>query len=454
MKRSSNRFVRLNVVLAFCLVGIGLLVNPWLLGRLPGMGNIPLEGKIFIWAFEILFIISGLLVGFKGNTPEERKHLLFGFIGVALTIVMIETGLHVIGFVIQLSGHGEVTIDKRYLFPPYQGKEWVAAYISESAEQSTQYEQFLGWAKREYHGRYINVDSHGVRETWNPEHFHGEPPRTLYMFGGSTVWGAWARDHYTIPSYLSKLLNSNDHSFIVHNYGEDAYTFTQEVVRLMLLLREGHRPDYVVFYDGASDVYSAYHLGMAGTSRSVFTIRAEMARFDRNKDIELIFTGLARLFRKHCMIYRAIGRGVSLFPPQQEFQEVASTYTDKELQLLSDDTIEYYLKSMDLLDHLAQAYDFKYICFWQPVIFTEVKLTDEEVKINPRLNDKTLAKLCHFTNDSLTARAPHHFFNISDALSDRTESCYIDAYHLSEEGNELVATKIVSILEKEFLLKK
>lgn len=449
MKGSFNRFFRFNIIFAFCLIAVGLLVNQWLLGYLfpPTDGSIALESKIFIWAFQLFCIISGVLVYFKGNILEERKGFVFACIAVALMIITIEIGLRITHFVIHLGDQEEIS-DKRYLLSPYEGKEWAYEFWKEhGGSWNTHYEQFLGWDRREYHSKYTNVDSMGVRKTWNPEHFYGKPD-TIYVFGGSTLWGTGARDNYTIPSYLSKLLNNSGYDFVVHNYGETGYTFTQEIIHLILLLREGNKPKYVIFYDGVNDVYGAYQSGMAGTTQNVSRIR-EKLREKPNR--HLIWIGVKGMFKDHCMIYRAVRKISSLVSQQQEFQEVASKYGEKELKLLSDGIIEYYIKSMELLSHLSQIYGFKYIFFWQPTIFIEKKLTNEEAKVDPRLNDKALGNIYKYTTDFLRAKSLPHFFDISNALSDRTESCYIDFAHLAEEGNELVATKIFKIFKKEFL---
>lgn len=446
MKNSFDRFIRFNIISAFCLIAVGLLTNQWVLGYLfpPADGSIALESKIIIWAFEIFCIISGLVVYFKGNALDQRKRLSFAFIALALMIITVEIGLHITHFIFNLVDIS----DKRYLLSPYEGEEWAKALFQEFGEISSHYEQFLGWDRTEYHGEYINVDSQGVRKTWNPEHFCGKSDR-IYAFGGSTLWGTGARDEYTISSYLSKLLNNSGYDSIVHNYGETGYTFTQEIIHLILLLREGHKPDYVFFYDGVNDVYGAYQSGMAGNIQNLSIIRE---RSKEKSNIKLMWIGVTGIFRNHCMIYRAVREISAFFSQQREFQEVASKYSEKELKLLSDSISEHYVKSMELLDRLAQAYGFRYICFWQPVLFLEKKLIDEEAKVDPRLNDKALRKIYKYTTDSLMAKSPSHFFDISNALSDRTESCYIDFCHLSEEGNELIASKIFQIFEREFQL--
>lgn len=437
------KFIRFNILFAFCLIAIGLLVNQWLLGYLfsPKDGSIALGSKIFIWAFEIFCIISGLLVYFKGNTTEGRKWLFFAFLTAALIIITIEIGLHSAHFLIHL-GDQEIS-DKRYLLAPYEGKKWAKDLFKEFNGLATDYVQFLQWDRKEYHGKYININSQGVRKTWNPEHFHGKVPDTIYVFGGSTLWGTGARDDYTIPSYLSKLFNNSDYNFVVYNYGETAYTFTQEIIHLILLLREGHKPNYVIFYDGANDVSSACQSGMAGTIFGAALTREKLKATEK----QLFWDIVSSAFKNHCMSYREVRKILARFSQQQELQKIASRYSEKELELLSDDIIEYYIKSMELLDRVAQAYDFKYICFWQPVIVTEKKLIDGE----PKLNDNALYKVYRCVNNSLMTKPLPHFFNISNALSERTGQYYIDFAHLSEDGNEVIATKIFQIFKKEFL---
>ena len=51
-------------------------------------------------------------------------------------------------------------------------------------------------------------------------------------------------------------------SVCVRNYGETGWVSTQELIKLMLeLKRTGRKPDLVIFYDGANDVYLPYQYG-------------------------------------------------------------------------------------------------------------------------------------------------------------------------------------------------
>lgn len=219
-------------------------------------------------------------------------------------------------------------------------------------------------------------------------------------------------------------------------------------IHLILLLREGHRPKYVIFYDGVNDVYGAYQSGMAGNTQNASIIREKLKE---KPNSQLILIGVTGIFKNHCMIYKAARKISVLFSQQQEFQEVATKYSEKELKLLSSSTSGYYIKSKELLDQLSQIYGFNYICFWQPVIFTKEKLTNEETKLGPRLYDKALGNCYKYTTDSFKSRYLPHFYDISNVFRNMKETIYIDFCHIAEKGNEIVSKKIFKIFKKEFL---
>lgn len=463
-----SRLKRLHVVLASCLIVIGLLINPWFVAHSLN-GSISRQDTIVTVAFEIFLVVSGLLVYFKGKTPEGRKRLAFGFVSLLLVILLVETGLHIIDWAVHRSDQeatGEI-VDSRVLLSPYEGKEWAHAYWKEHSEASSQsqYEPILGFHRPEYHGQYINVDHRSVRKTWNPEHSAGEAPGTIYMFGASTSWGEGARDEYTIPSFLSKLLHTSGYNFTVTNYGQPAYTSTQEIVRLMLLLRDGHRPDYVLFYDGINDVMAAEQSGTPGTPIQLDLIRAAWSWIKLYKPWDtptqsisyVILNRVLELLAEHSMIYKAIGNipGVEvIIDPHTQSPCTGEQSSDEDLRLLADGIAEYYLTSMELLDQLAQAYGFDYICYWQPVTFLEKELTEEEAEFIAVYRSclRDLPPLHRMTRDSLFAKSvPPHLFDITDSLSGRTKTYYIDPNHICEEGNEVVATRIFEIFKDLFL---
>lgn len=153
----------------------------------------------------------------------------------------------------------------RYAFrlqqpPPYRHAPYFSrAFVDESFRQPN------GWyvppgtrlvVPGDFHGQYINVE-HGQRRTTDVP---ATPQHTVFVLGGSTVYGAEVPDAYTIPSYLQRLLNARQPGvWRVENCGSIAVTAAQEVELLRTEpLRQG---DWVVLYDGANDVVQGVYNG-------------------------------------------------------------------------------------------------------------------------------------------------------------------------------------------------
>jgi hypothetical protein len=130
------------------------------------------------------------------------------------------------------------------------------------------------------------------------------------------------------------------------------------------------------------------------------------------------------------------------FNPEERVWQVGARSSDQELQALAAGTVQYYAQSLEVLDHLSKTYNFKFLCFWQPVLFTDAKVLPQEYKITARLEDQMLGKLYRFTNQDLSRQSLPHFYNLAGVLSARTQPLYIDTVHLTEEGNALVAERI------------
>ena len=456
MKKHLNSIFQYHIVTAICFIAVGLIVNQWLLVHffrpLTENGKLVFGTCVLIWAFQIFFISAGLLLIFKGKTPHQRRRLLFVFFSMVLMVFFTEGILHLFNLVLHFEGQKKTTLDKS-LLSVYKDKEWAQTLLEENRNIPKEFQQFLGWSRTNYHGIYVNIDSQGARKTWNPTTVDKNQQTTVYMFGGSTMFGVGARDDYTIASWTSKLLNEKSGNYIVSNYGQSGYNVTQEIMKLILLLRQGHRPDYVLFYDGINDVYGAYQSGKAGTFQNVEMMRKKLKRKNPTP-MQHFMLAVKGTILNHSIIYKAIEAIPSLFVKKSQFQEVAAKYTKEELHELSRDITDYYLQSIDLLDKLSQSYGFEYICFWQPVIFTERQLTAKESDLNyhPRLKDKNLGAVYTGIVDLLEARSPRKFYNISNALEERTETVYTDYCHLSERGNEMMANKIVEIFKEEYAI--
>lgn len=443
--RNVNRDVRFSIVVSLCLAVAAILANPYIIVIVfrGAVGtDLELTNKIILWLFSVTSLLAAGLIYCRGKTSDGRKRIAFGFVTAILMIVLVELTLHAIFWVYGMLQRPDAEKLPILNHSAYRGKIWAKPLLEEWAQMETHYEPFLGWDRKQYNGKYINVDSCGVRKTWNAE-FSGKKPKKIYMFGGSTLWGARVRDDFTIPSWVSKKLNDTGQDFEICNYGETGYVILQEIVHLALLLRDGHRPDYVLFYDGVNDVYAAYQEGSAGAVQNTSRIRAKLNAIKLSPRRHVL-TDLKHGVQNNSIIYRAIERIAGTIEGSNNSQEVAALYSEDELKKLASEIVEHYAKSLALLENLSTVYGFEYICFWQPVTFLEDKLTEEEADSDDaRSKDEVLGNLYKNVFHLLKQKPLDNHVIVADVLKGRSESVYYDFCHLTEKGNEMVADKIV-----------
>jgi len=473
-KRAGGPAVAPHIAWGVSLVALALLCNYWFIGWLfsPSGAVDPFASKVFIGLFQCSLALFGVLVAVRGGTAMGRRHVLFSAVLFAAAITTVEAFTQVIGRVVQSLGGeapAETPADDRLEKSPYQGKDWADALFAESRQAYRQrYRSFYLWSRQEFRGEHINVDGAGVRATWNPPADPEVPLRELFVFGGSTIWGTGARDGHTIPSYLSKLMHGAGHGYRVTNYGESAYTFIQEAVRLALLLKEGKRPDLVVFYDGVNDVAAAHRTGVAGVDMQYVEFQKRLlAREPEVPDHTLrqdLYLAASGILGGHCKTYQLIseipriyrawtsGQAGSTLQAEAapifdltEFPEVAANIDDTALAALAAGVVNAYVEAAGLVDHLSQAYGFEYHLFWQPVLFLEPQANEEEMA-DTRFADRSLGFLYEAVYSAIGERPIKNFHDISDVLHDREETVYVDFCHLSEAGNETVARRMAEAI--------
>jgi len=153
-------------------------------------------------------------------------------------------------------------------YPNPVDRTWFGPYWKEfnkSTYSSVESVSYSNWHRYPFEGKYINVDKNGRRATWNQDPKDAPGLIRIALFGGSALWGTGARDGFTIPSYISKMLAEKyPHRFNVVNYGQDGYVNTQEVITLLREIQKDSVPDIVVFYDGYNESFTAFQTGAAG----------------------------------------------------------------------------------------------------------------------------------------------------------------------------------------------
>ena len=331
---------------------------------------------------------------------------------------------------------------------------WAAAYFQAMHNVRMRWYPFVYWKTAPMRSAYLNIDQHCNRVTWNPPpHGHGRPLLRVFCLGGSTTWGAGARDDYTIPSLLAKHLTGHpDYDVEVDNFGQMGWVTSQELIYLYELLRRGHRPDLVIFYDGVNDTFIGYQNGMAGLTQSEF-LRAQefgiMASSSGRKKLYgtairtfLMNTGFADLIK----LVKKQDTGdlerkettplsiISYLAPPSDFEG-----TDA----VEQDVVNIYLFNRQIVETLGQRFGFRVLFYWQPVIYSKQPLTALERNfVGSRSRQEFFAGTYKRVANAAQSGRIKDISGILD--NDRDQTYFIDPWHITEAGDDVVAQRMAA----------
>jgi hypothetical protein len=333
----------------------------------------------------------------------------------------------------------------------YSSQPWAARYWYEhrlSGKQ--QYYSYVGWRRAPFKGQTIEIDERGVRVT--PGADCTAHAFKVFTFGESTMWGTGSPGWGTIPAYLQKGLDTlKPKPVCVVNFAETGYVSTQDTIMLLLQLRSGNIPDAVIFYSIGGDISAAYQSGRAGLHANLDDIAA---RFDR-RTVPPTFVDLVRSTSSYALI-DALMRKLTTVGPQPNEPPSISTRSSlamkPELAHLAEDIAQGYLGTYHIVNALARTYGFKYFFFLQPSIgLGDKPLTLEEqqmkhdVQTDPDLYALFTSVYRTVERESSTYPNLHSMVHVFDG---HPSLLWIDAGHVTPIGNELVAKRILEIIQR------
>ena len=304
-------------------------------------------------------------------------------------------------------------------------------------------------------GDQVTIDDNGFRVT--PEAHQSPDAFSVFMFGGSALWGANVNDSCTIAAYLQKELSEMvEHPVAVSNLASNAHTSTQEVIELMFQLREGNIPDLVIFYDGFNDVWAAYESGMAGVHHSFDVIAARIEgqpeAMGTRSPIELILNNS----NTWLLITSLREKGILAVEDTPEIQNYRIRGMDSDS--LASEVVRTYLNNCSIIKHLAYAYGFDYLFVWQPNIWcgdkkltvSEQKIYDGDFEFYPAGRDPALRELLAAAYSRFETSLPDsiHYFSLATVFDGIEEEIYNDPFgpHVNEWANGLIAGKLLDLL--------
>lgn len=335
--------------------------------------------------------------------------------------------------------------------PAYKGEPWGREFWNEQtsfwANARSNYLAFHHRGVRKWHGEYINTDDSEMG-TWRrtiqamSQGCTKTEVRRIWVFGGSTVFGVGTPDAETIPSYLSRELNTDPSACVdVINLGAEGYVTNQEAILLMPQLKAGRQPDIAVFYDGAVEsLVGGFSPGIPTAHSQFETMKAkfESPAATRPGCLKLLYSAqVVELLRE-------------IFGSDDDV-----TVSDEELAARAHATLENYEANLKLVEILAKAYGFKAYFFWQPVLaYGDKPLVPFEREL--RDSDRHgLAEVIHrglnavYQQAEEGAVASGKFVFLGRVFDKVPEPLYVDGFHLDSRGNEIIAHAIAQTIRLE-----
>ncbi len=378
-------------------------------------------------------------------------------------VLWIQIGLTILLFAILSTIAGQVVNavararDRRK--PPetqaYAGAPWAPAYFKAMNSVRMRWYPYVYWKTAPLRSPYLNIDAHSNRVTWQPPRPHGAAGRRLlrvFAFGGSTTWGAGARDDYTIPSLLAKQFAGNpDYDVEVSNFGQMGWVTSQEVIYLYELLRRGARPDLVIFYDGVNDTFLGYQDGIAGLTQSEFLRAQEFGILASSTGRKKLYGTAIRTFLMNTGLADLIKLMMGQDQGNIERKDITPLSTIAYLAPPSDfegmdaverDVVDIYLFNRRFVDVLGQHFNFRSLFYWQPVIYSKSPLSPLERNF---VGSRSRQEFFSGTYRRIAAAAPGAgVYDISTILNAERGDYFIDPWHITEAGNEIVARRMAA----------
>jgi len=321
---------------------------------------------------------------------------------------------------------------------------WWPEFMREQAElrpHPARWEPFVYWRMRPYTGRYINVDSAGLRITPRYANPKGVPIR-VFFFGGSTTWGLFDRDSLTRPALVAKRLEEAGFDPQVTNFGQLAYVSSQELITFVFELRRGNVPDVAVFWDGENDVLCGVEDNVpSGTC--AFEDRAAYTPFGTSHPEQVPIGVALRSLVAHISFVERLKRFLPKparppLPPPDPFCRALTAR---------------WLGEARLLDRLAEAYHFVALAIWQPTWATSERprtayeravlaRPDRPVGLDPFFQS------CARMVDSLSARhATQSILTLSTLHANDSGTVFLDPWgHSPERVTHIQADTLAKLI--------
>ena len=347
----------------------------------------------------------------------------------------------------ELVGEG----DPREKVSYYASQDWAERYWYEfRLTRKQRYTSYVVWRRAPFKGKTIEIDQNGLRVT--PGADCSAKSFKMFTFGESTMWGTGSPNWGTIPANLQKGLEKlRPGPVCVTNFAESAYTSTQGVIMLLMQLQSGNVPDSVLFYSISGDIGAAYQSGRADVHANLDQFAA---RLEGRRKPETYVDRLKSTY-SYKFIEMLMGKFTIANPQAKPIPSQLITYESMGIDAatLSESIVQEYLENYKIVSALAQKYGFKYFFFSPPIILLGNKpLTPEEQEMKDRMeSDVPLSKLGTdvYTKIERESSKYQYLYSIDHIFDPYDSLIWIDGGHVTPIGNQLIAKRMLDIIQAE-----
>ncbi len=346
-------------------------------------------------------------------------------------------------------------IDKARLAYPKLPDEEIRELLKENWYPKLEYHPYTQVMHTSYSGKYVNISKEGFRyikkqASWPPS----EKNINVFIFGGSTTYGAGVADHQTIASQLQEQLRDKMEDIAIYNFGVGSFYSTQERIFLEILLEKGFNPDVVIFIDGINDLSYDYAPTKISTQTKKTQKLTEMFKTQGSlrhekiilKEIKDIFTRLP-VNRAVASVMRKISNKETKDADASEDNELS----DENLKL----TIQRYLINKKIIESIAMNFGFKTLFIWQPTPtykYERKKHLFYPYGMGSRASKgyELMQKLVDEKHEALQK----NFLDLSSLQEAEEGNLYVDAVHYTPYFNNVIAKHVANNLIERGILYK
>tara|TARA_Y100000590_G_C15640668_1_gene984814 strand:+ start:163 stop:1086 length:924 start_codon:yes stop_codon:yes gene_type:complete len=271
---------------------------------------------------------------------------------------------------------------------------------------------------------FIKTDENGYRIPFGfksliEKYYNSRRKVNIFCFGGSTTFGAYCNYEESYPSYLESL--NNDYN--VFNIGLPGADLKNSFYTLLYFIRLGIIPDTAIFLDGINEKQAWFQA---------------MNNNNYYEELDYQYHPFLRIIQKINSI-DSLYKYIKFLIKKPSFEQKKNS-KDFDFLRFVDGQSKSYIKSKNVIESIANHWDFDTLFFLQPTVFDFIKDGILDNESNSRYKYlKTLYK-------SIINNSDNSVNDISSGININPEM-FIDWQHCNGAGNRIIAKKIFSFLK-------